>query len=67
MEFVILIIAFFICYMVIVNVGIRLLRALFQLPQGRHGSGWASHHDYLFGKPLDRYERRERKGRLRNW
>ena len=65
MEFVIVIFVFFILYVIIVGVGVRFLRALFRLPQGRRDSGWASHQDFLFGKPLDRYERRERKGRLR--
>ncbi len=67
MEFIILIVAFFIFYVIIVNFGIRFLRALFRLPQRRRDSGWASHEDFLFGKPLDRYERRERKGRIREW
>ena len=68
MEFIIpivVLVAFFSCYMILVSVGIRFLRALFRLPQKRRDSGWTRHEDFLFGKPLNRYERRERKGRLR--
>ena len=54
------------CFVILTDLGIFLLRALLRLPQRKRDSGWASHEDYLFGKPLNRYERRERKGRLRH-
>lgn len=67
MEFIILIgalVVFFICFTFLVYAVVRLLRALFRLPQKKNDFGWASHEDFLFGKPLNRYERRERKGRI---
>ena len=71
MEFFILlvvIVLLFTSYVMIVNVGVRLLRALFGLPQKKNVSpGWPLPEDFLFGKPLDRYERRECKGRIRQW
>ena len=71
MEFFILlavIVVLFTFYVMIVNVGVRLLRALFGLPQKKNVSpGWPLPEDFLFGKPLNRYERRERKGRIREW
>lgn len=56
----------FVIYAVLTTLGIRLMRALFRLPQRSQMLSWASRHDFLYGKPLDRYERRERKGRLRD-
>ncbi|MCY3992222.1 MAG: hypothetical protein OXF50_13455 [Caldilineaceae bacterium] len=68
MELVVLIAGLIIVYVIGVNVVIRFMRALLRFPQReQRGSEWRSHEDFLFRKPLDRYERRERKGRIREW
>ncbi|MDE0080600.1 MAG: hypothetical protein OXO50_23975 [Caldilineaceae bacterium] len=66
LAFIIAIVVGAILYALLSNAMIRLARALFRLPQGKHPLGWHIKEDFLFGKPLNRYERRERKGRIRN-
>ena len=70
MEFIIAIIVaivVFTVFMVIVRAVVYFLRWVLRLPHRENARGWASHEDFIFGKPMNRYERRERKGRLKNW
>lgn len=58
-------IALFLIYAFISTVLIRLVRHALRLPLKENARGQARAQDFLFGKPLNKYERRERKGRLR--
>ena len=71
MEFligIILLFVFWFIFMLLLNGLMNFFRSLFRLPQrGRNELRWHRAEDFIFGKPLNRYERRERKGRLKNW
>ena len=56
--------ALFLVYAFVATVIRRFFRALLGLPLKEDARGQARAHDFIFGKPLNRYERRERKGRL---
>ena len=56
--------ALFLVYAFVATVLRRFFRALLSLPLKEDARGQARAQDFLFGKPLTRYERRERKGRL---
>lgn len=55
--------AHFLVYAFVATVIRRFFRALLGLPLKEDARGQARPHDFIFGKPLNRYERRERKGR----
>ncbi len=56
----------FVAYALVATVVIRFIRALLGQPLEEDARGQARAQDFLFGKPLTRYERRERKGRLKH-